>query len=398
MNHNNKISYLVGGKTVANRTFTPYDELLCEFLNDLSSELRSKKELVAYPDIMAFAFWCRKANIAKLKKNFEDGKARLGLGLVFHITPSNVPINFAFSFVFGLLSGNANIVRVPSKSFPQIDIICATIDRLFDYDRYKDIKTMTTFVRYEQNDEITAMFSSNCNARMIWGGDATIRGIRKLPITERCVDIAFSDRYSFCILDAPSVIKLDTAALKRLAESFYNDIYLMDQNACSSPHLIVWLGESDVITKAKKRFWDSVYGITASKYNLQPVNAVDKYMLFCENAIELNNITSFKKHGNYLYRIELDNLPDNVDYLRGKYGYFFEYNTQNVNSIAHIVNTKYQTLTYFGFDKSDLLNFVLKNRLLGIDRIVPVGEALDIGVIWDGYDIVRSLSRIIDIK
>ena len=43
-------------------------------------------------------------------------------------------------------------------------------------------------------------------------------------------------------------------------------------------------------------------------------------------------------------------------------------------------------------------NFVFKNRLSGIDRIVPVGEALDIGVIWDGYDIVRSLSRIIDVK
>ena len=69
-----------------------------------------------------------------------------------------------------------------------------------------------------------------------------------------------------------------------------------------------------------------------------------------------------------------------------------------MNSIAHIINTKYQTLTYFGFNKSDLLNFVFKNRLLGIDRIVPVGEALDIGVIWDGYDIVRSLSRIIDVK
>jgi len=398
MNHNNKISYLAGSETVANRTFTPYDELLCEFLNELSSELRSNKELVIYPDIMAFAFWCRKANIAKLKKNFEDGRARLGLGLVFHITPSNVPINFAFSFVFGLLSGNSNIVRVPSKSFPQIDIICSTIDHLFDSDRYKDIKTMTTFVRYEQNNEITAMFSSNCNARMIWGGDATIKGIRKLPIIERCVDIAFSDRYSFCIFDASSVIKLDTTARKRLAESFYNDIYLMDQNACSSPHLIVWLGDSDVIKKAKKRFWDSVYEITASKYILQPVNAVDKYMLLCESAIELNNITSFKKHGNYIYRIELDNLPDNVDYLRGKYGYFFEYGTQNVDSIAHIVNTKYQTLTYFGFDKSDLLNFVLKNRLLGIDRIVPIGEALDIGVIWDGYDIIRSLSRIIDVK
>jgi len=36
--------------------------------------------------------------------------------------------------------------------------------------------------------------------------------------------------------------------------------------------------------------------------------------------------------------------------------------------------------------------------LSGIDRIVPVGKALDMDVTWDGYDIVRSLSRVIDVK
>lgn len=195
-----------------------------------------------------------------------------------------------------------------------------------------------------------------------------------------------------------SIIQADNVGMGRLANSFYNDTYLMDQNACSSPHLIVWLGKGDVLTKAKQRFWDSVYEVTASKYDLQPVNAVDKYMLLCENGIELNNITSSKKHGNYLYRIELDSLPDNMDAFRGKYGYFYEYNAQNMNSIAHIINTKYQTLTYFGLDKAQLLDFVVTNRLSGIDRIVPIGSALDIGVIWDGYDIVGSLSRIIDIK
>jgi hypothetical protein len=55
-------------------------------------------------------------------------------------------------------------------------------------------------------------------------------------------------------------------------------------------------------------------------------------------------------------------------------------------------------MTYFGVDKTYLLDFVVKNRLAGIDRIVPVGNALDIDVIWDGYDIVKSLSRIIDVK
>jgi hypothetical protein len=46
----------------------------------------------------------------------------------------------------------------------------------------------------------------------------------------------------------------------------------------------------------------------------------------------------------------------------------------------------------------ELLNFVVKNRLSGIDRIVPVGKALEMDIIWDGYDIVRSLSRNIEVK
>ena len=396
MIQNDEISYLVGDKTVATSPFAPYDELLCGFLNDLSAELRSCGESAAYPDIMTFAFWCRKANIVKLKADFEDGKARLGLGLVFHITPSNVPINFAFSFVFGLLSGNANIVRVPSKPFSQIDIICAAINRLFDSDKYSKIKAMTAFVRYEQNDEITGMFSADCNARIIWGGDVAIKNIRKLPIPERCVDIAFSDRYSFCVIDAPSVIKLDEAELNRLSERFYNDTYLMDQNACSSPHLIIWLGEEK--EAAKERFWTAVYHTVGEKYQLAAVSAMDKYTMLCQNAIELNNISSLKKHGNYVYRIAIDSVHDNMDNFRGRFGYFYEYDTDDINGMAHIINNKYQTLTYFGVNKSELLDFVVKNRLSGIDRIVPVGKALDMDVIWDGYDIVRSLSRIIDVK
>ena len=396
MNEYDNVTYLAGDRIVVTRPFAPYDELPCEFSNDLSAELRSCGESAPYPDIMTFAFWCRKRNIAKLKADFEDGKARLGLGLVFHITPSNVPINFAFSFVFGLLSGNANIVRVPSKPFPQIGIICAAIDRLLGSDKYREIKTMTAFVRYEQSDEITANFSAECNARIIWGGDAAIRNIRKLPISERCVDIAFSDRYSFCVIDAPSVIKLDEAELIRLSERFYNDTYLMDQDACSSPHLIIWLGEEKEV--AKERFWTAVYDIVGEKYQLAAVSAIDKYAMLCQNAIELDNISSVKKSGSYVYRIVLDSVLDNMDNFRGRFGYFYEHDTDDINSIAHIINNKYQTLTYFGVEKSDLLGFVVRNRLSGIDRIVPVGKALDMDVIWDGYDIVRSLSRVIDVK
>jgi len=395
-----RIAYLVGksDRAISVQPLVPYDELVCKFLNDLSSALLSDKSAKLYPDVISFAYWCRKANIARLKREFVETHARLGLGMVFHIAPSNVPINFVFSYVFSLLAGNANVVRVPTRDFPQTGIVCRAINQLLANEKYKNIADMTVFVRYQQDDGITGAFSGKCNARIIWGGDQAINNIRNLPIPERSIEIAFADRYSLCVIDADSVLRADNATISGLAGSFYNDTYLMDQNACSSPHLVVWLGKGAVVRKAKEKFWDSVYEVVAAKYELQPVNAMDKYVLLCKNAIELNTITNFKKHGNYLYRIELDSLPADMDAFRGKHGFFYEYTAQNMNSIAHIINAKYQTLTYFGLAKAQLLGFVVENRLAGIDRIVPIGSALDIGVIWDGYDLVRSLSRIIDFR
>ena len=395
-----EIEYLVGtgDGPINGLPLRPYDELVCEWLHTLSNELMSDAQAKQYADVISFAYWCRKANIERLKEQFNYGDVRLGVGMVFHVTPSNVPINFAFSYAFSLLAGNANIVRVPSKAFAQTDIVCAAINRLLGDTKYRRIAEMTVFVKYDQNDSITGAFSSECNARIIWGGDEAIASIRKLPIPERSIEIAFADRYSLCVLDPGAIIEADDTEIQRLAESFYNDTYLMDQNACSSPHLIVWLGDGMKTAGAKQRFWDAVYEVTASRYKLQPVNAVDKYMMLCQNAIELSNMTRIEKHGNYVYRVTIDTLPDDMDRLRGRFGYFYEYDTDDIHSLAHIVNTKYQTLTYFGVDSAELVGFVVENGLTGIDRIVPVGKALDMDVIWDGYDIVRTLSRIIDVR
>lgn len=394
MKEHSNITYLAGEIKKPIKPFVPYEEILCEFLDKLSNELRSSKEATAFPDIMAFALFCRKQNINKLKAEFEDGRIRLGRGLVFHITPSNVPINFAFSFVFGLISGNANIVRVPSNLFPQIDIVSNIIDRLLNSQSFNEIKKMTSFVRYEHNDSITSGYSKECDARIIWGGDSTINNIRKFPVPERSIDIAFSDRYSICVINAPSVCEINDGELKRLAERFYNDTYLMDQNACSSPHLIIWLGKDK--KAAKDRFWGAIHNIVKEKYHLATVNAVDKFTLLCQHSIELNNIRKFTKHCNYIYRLDIDKLPSNIEEIRGKCGYFFEFDSDDISNIVPIINNKYQTLTYFGIDKEELIGFIIKNRLSGIDRVVPIGRALDIGTFWDGYDVIKTLSRIID--
>ena len=393
---NSNLKLLAGKNFKSFIPFAPFEPILCEFLHDISNLLINSVESKSYPDIMTFAFWCRKSNINKIKNLFEDGAIRLGLGLVFHITPSNVPVNFAFSFIFGLLSGNANIVRAPSISFPQVDIICGVINKVLQYEKYNEINSMTAIVKYPKIDEITKYISSISNARLIWGGDEAIKNIRVFSTTERCVDIAFSDRYSFCVIDSEAVIALEEIQLNKLAEKFFNDSYLMDQNACSSPHLIVWLGESQ--ETARDYFWTAVYKIVCKRYDLPPVNAVDKYTTLCKNAIDLEKIKSITRHGNYIYRILMEELPGALDTLRGKFGYFYEFDADDINSISHVINKTFQTLTYFGVTKSYLTDFVIKNRLLGIDNITPIGSALELDVIWDGYDIIRSLSRTISVR
>ena len=125
---------------------------------------------------------------------------------------------------------------------------------------------------------------------------------------------------------------------------------------------------------------------------------MDKYTQCFKDAIELKNIKFVKRYGNYIYRVSLSSLLSNTDTLRGKWGYFYEHDTDDFVKIADIINPKYQTLTYFGVKKSKLKNFVNKYHLSGIDRIVPIGQSLDMGLIWDGFDMQRSLSRIIEIK
>jgi len=393
------IKLIIGNVDIDGKPLVPFNNLSCDFLNELSKSLLKDKIAKKFPDVISFAFWCRRSNIDSIKKKSVNSELRLGLGQVFHITPSNVPVNFAFSFAFGLLTGNANLVKLPSKEFPQVDVICKKISSILNKKKFLQLRKMNCFIKYEsKNDYIGEEFSIKADGRMIWGGDQTIKKIKKHQSKNRVVDVSFGDKYSFCVLQSESINKILPTELKRLTEQFYNDTYIMDQNACSSPHLIIWLGKDNNIKKAKKIFWNQLIEHIKKRYIIDEVNVIDKYKQFCSDAIEFNYIDQFHSDENLIYRIKINKLPKNLENLKGKFGYFYEYHSKDINCCARLINPKFQTLTYFGLDKRRLSNFIISNRLRGIDRIVPIGQALDIGLTWDGYNIDKSLTRIIDLK
>lgn len=398
MNKKLEIEYLVGKKAKLNITNEPFSPLILNFLNDLSVTLDNNFNNKNYPDLKALSFFCRKNNILSLKNKHHDKEStRFGLGLLFHITPSNIPTNFAYSLIFGLITGNSNVVKVPLKRFKEIDIICKAFNKILQKRKFSKIKDMITILRYGSGNELlTKKYSLECDARLIWGGDQTISDIKRFNTKPKNIDVPFSDRYSISLINSEKLLKLSNNDLINLVRNFYNDTYVVDQNACSSPHIILWDGNSK--NQSKKKFWIKLNDLIKKRYISPMISAVDSYSRLVKEIIKNKNIKSYKSFSKSLYVITLKKIHPNLFLEKTKWGFFFECDIKNLDNLNYVTNKKLQTLTYFGYDKKFLKKYFSKKNFNGIDRIVPFGQALNINLIWDGYDLTKILSREIEIK
>ena len=375
------------------RPLRPFAPEALDFLSALSAALLKDREAKAYPDVITFAYFCRRANLTRLEEEYAgrlDG--RLGRGVVFHIAPSNVPINFAYSLTAALLSGNGSIVKASSRDFPQTRIVCRAMEKLLteDFAALAPYVCVVTYPREAQ--EVTEAFSARCHARVIWGGDETVHRVREAALPPRAVEVTFADRYSLLCIRPEAVTALSEEALERLAKDFYNDTYLTDQNACTSPRLIYWVGEGDS-REAADRFFRAMGAYARQRYELAPVVAVDKLTAACRAAMKLEGAEIIPGPDNWVTRVRVKALCPELYELRSPGGFFLEYAAPTLDALGDFVTPRVQTLSYLGLSPEALSRFVLENGLTGVDRIVPVGHTMDFALTWDGYDLIQTLSR-----
>ena len=391
---NKKIKIVLGEKKFKVNIFKNYDDLILNFLSDLSKIIFEEKNIKIYPDLLSFAFWIRKSNLlANKNKNIKANS--LGLGLAFHVPPSNIPLNFAYSLVFGMIGGNSNIVRIPSKENPQSEILINSLKKILKKKKYLNIKKSLLLVKYDHDDEINKFYSKICDCRLIWGGDSTIQIFKNYETKPTNLDILFPDKYSLSIINSDKLVKLRKQDINTLIKNFYNDTYLFDQNACTSPHLILWFGRN--IKSGKTLFWNNLHKYLKKKYEYNNYVSIRKYSTLLKLLLKLNKIEKLNNLSNLLYVAELNKLPSNIDEFKGYAGIFFEFNIKNLNSLSGILNRRFQTLLYHGFEKKKLLDILINNKFRGIDRIVPIGRGLDMNFLWDGYRLDKVLSREIEI-
>ena len=389
--NSNNIEFLVGDMEVLQNmqnvpALPTFSNQAIAFLADLSRELLKDVRTRQYVDVVSYAYWIRKASIENVRSKHLDYHCRLGRGVAFHIAPSNVPVNFAVSMTSSLLAGNCTLIRVSNKQFPQVDIICEAMNKLLET-VYANMKPYFCLIRYEHSDDITRELSAICDVRVIWGGNKTIETIRQAPIPPRAIEMAFADRHSIAIINSDEYLKGDS---KEIAKGFYTDTYYSDQNACSSPRLVVWMGNS--INTAKERFWNELEVLVRNEYEMKAIQAVDKYTSVCMLVMKEKNQHLVSKD-NYVVRVEVDTLKtDLMDYKNGG-GYFFEYSANKLEEIEPILTKQCQTISVYGIDKDAVKQLVFDKGVRGVDRIVELGQTMGLEFIWDGYKMIESMSR-----
>lgn len=369
-----------------------FSDKVVDFLSELSNVLLKNSNNRSMVDVYSYAYWIRRAslNIARTKhKGYED---RLGRGIAFHVAPSNIPVNFAVSMTSSLLAGNVTCIRVSNKKFKQVDVICKAINYLIA-NEFGYMRRYLCIFQYEHSEAVTQWLSDMCDVRVIWGGDRTVKTIRRAALPSRSIELAFSDRYSLALIDADKYLnsREDKGAIAR---GFYNDTYYSDQNACSSPRLIVWLGAANRVSEAKEIFWAELHRLAEQDYDMKPIQSIDKWNSFCELAMK-----GFPAHlisgDNLIVRIKIDSLSEDIFRYKNGGGYFFEYDAKKLEDIIPALGKKCQTISFYGVNKSVIKKLVFNSGVRGVDRIVPMGHTMGLEFIWDGYKMIEAMSRVV---
>ena len=80
-------------------------------------------------------------------------------------------------------------------------------------------------ISYNRSDKVSKTLSIKSDARMIWGGDETIKKFKSFETKPRCVDLTFSNRFSVSLINSKTFSKLDNLKRKRVINNFIKDCF-----------------------------------------------------------------------------------------------------------------------------------------------------------------------------
>jgi hypothetical protein len=367
----------------------------------LSARLLGDARTLAFPALQALGFWLRPAAVTAMMRDYLGSPTttlRVPAGIVLQIPPANVDSLFGYTLALSLLCGNVTIIRLSDKTRLAQELLLTLLGEILPQVA-PQIAERILLLRYGHDDAVTAALSSICDARLVWGGDATIAHMRGLSLPPLAREASFGDRFSMAVVDAAHYLGLDNTGRDGLVQKFFNDIYWFDQLACSSPRLLVWVGACDAATEAQQDFYPRLTGYAAQRgYTPRAAESLAKLNM---SYLALHDLSpkSYRVYGPQLNVVTVADLRQFKDFRAVNYGYGLLVTTvlPRLADLAEAVERRDQTLTVAGFKAEEISTFAVLCQGRGFERIVPTGQALAFDAIWDGQNLFDVMTRLVKV-
>lgn len=386
-----------------NYTLQPFDPITKNFLEQLSRKILRDANMMSRPEMVALGFWLRKSQINSIENEQSVKLSGVDnifspLGIVFHICPANVDTMFMYSMVISLLVGNKNILRISSRlEDPVVLRLFDHLNELMKFDEFSVFKDYINIIKYAHDEAISSFLSRSSNARLIWGGDNTIRTFQGFEKGARTKDIVFADRVSMTILGSSALLSLDDEEWDKFSNLFFNDSYTFDQKGCSSPQTIFFIGNRESNKDAAHLLQQKMTPYLEMKYENDTASIASLKL----NRMVDDSLAEILQEQTGSNLLKIIQLEEGVDYsqLHGcGGGYFYSRDISHIDELKNLSVPKVQTITHFGLDDDQLNDLLQLAYGEGIDRIVKLGNALKFDYIWDGYNLIQELSRTVYVE
>jgi hypothetical protein len=370
------------------------DDRIRDFLVAFGRRLLAPAVARRHPELGSLGFFLRRGELNQALQGIAEqpGALRFPRGLVFHVPPANVDTIFIYSWALSAAVGNRNVVRISSRSGGAADVVLETLNETLA-DAHPAVRQTQRMVTYGRDDSVTAALSAACDLRVIWGGDESVNRLRRYPLPPAARDLTFPDRSSFAVLSAAAWLAADPAERRRVAEGLYNDVYWFDQAACSSPRTLFWVGEPAATTTARDELVAELAEVVRLRQPLVDAamsvqKRVSTYGLAAEGVARRVGFV-----GNAIATVELTGAAALPREWLGT-GTLPSLGVGSLAEVAPLLGRRDQTVTYFGFETTQLVEFARLLAGRGVDRLVPIGQALTFAATWDGYDLLREFTRL----
>jgi hypothetical protein len=375
----------------------PFAPARVAFVLALAERLVQGPKVREFPELAALGHWFRASAVHRLANGFA-ARSRNGAlltrarGLVLLMPPANVDVLFGYAWLLSLMAGNATVVRASQKRSAMREHLIE--QARFVGNSHADALADTWIITYPHDDALTSLLSQRCDARLVWGGDDTVRRIRTLPLKPTAAEAAFADRFSCAVFAAESIASSPGEVLDTLVAQFANDSLWADQQACSSPKAVFWIGSAAAAQYARSRFWEH-FARVRSLRDPGPAARVSRVSDILSLAA-IGAVTALDtRRDAYPARASGPALVPAVVDRHGGYGWFFEVVAPDVDTVAAQLEDRVQTVVVHGLPADATVRLACAVRGRGVDRMVRVGRAIEFNHVWDGQDLFDLLTRLV---